>query len=88
LEALVLLFGDAAAIRSLPITFWTNPTGGQSADDQNDRETFWSWLFYDRDSKHRIDLAAKVDSQATVRVKAELLPEHQHARAPIETVLI
>jgi|KBSSwiStaDraftv2_1062776.scaffolds.fasta_scaffold80080_2 predicted ATP-dependent endonuclease of OLD family len=88
LEALVLLFGDAAAIRSLPITFRTNQTGVQTADDQNDRETFWSWLFYDRDSKHRIALAAKIDSQATVRVKTEMLPEHKHARAPIEPVLI
>src|SRR5437867_6716625 len=88
LEALVLLFGDGAAIRSLPITFRTNQTGGQSADDQNDRETFWSWLFYDRDLKHRIALEARIDAQATVRVKTELLPEHKHAHAPIEQVLI
>ncbi len=88
LEALVLLFGDAAAIRSLPITFRTNQTGGQSPDDQNDRETFWSWLFYDRDLKHRIALEARIDAQATVRVKTELLPEHKHAHAPIEQVLI
>ena len=88
LEALVLLFGDAAAIRSLPITFRTNQTGGQSADDQNDRETFWSWLFYDRDAKHRIALEARIDSQATVRVKTELLPENKHPHAPVEPVLI
>src|SRR5438552_3372997 len=88
LEALVLLFGDSAAIRSLPITFRTNQTGGQSADDQNDRETFWAWLFYDRDSKHRIALEAGIDSKATVRVKTELLPERKGPNAPVEPVLI
>src|SRR6266498_1289470 len=88
LEALVLLFGDAAAIRSLPITFRTNQTGGQSTDDQNDRETFWSWLFYDRDSKHKIALEAGIDSQATVRVRTELLPERNHPQARAGPVLI
>lgn len=62
--------------------------GGQSADDQNDRETFWSWLFYDRDSKHRIALEARIDSEATVRVRTELLPERTHPRAPVGPVLI
>src|SRR6266487_3878276 len=88
LEALVLLFGDAAAIRSLPITFRTNQTGGQSADDQNDRETFWSWLFYDRDSKHRIALEARIDGQATVRVETESLPGRMRPHGPVEPVLV
>jgi len=88
LEALVLLFGDAEAIRPLPITFRTNQTGGQSIDDQNDRETFWSWLFYDRDSKHRIALEAGTDTQSTVRVKTELAPERKQPHAPVEPALI
>src|SRR5436309_11127692 len=59
LEALVLLLGDSGALHSLPITFRTNQTGGTSTDNQNDdRENFWSWFFYDRNSDHRITITA------------------------------
>ncbi len=87
LEALVLLLGDSGALRSLPITFRTNQTGGNSTDDQNDRENFWSWLFYDRNADHRITINARLDSQATIGVRTELLPTPNFPNGPVEPVL-
>jgi hypothetical protein len=59
LEALVLLLGDGSALRNLPITFRSNQSGNQT-DDTNDRENFWSWLFYDRDAKNKIAIRARL----------------------------
>jgi hypothetical protein len=82
LEALVLLLGDSNAIRALPITFRTNQTGGNSPDNQDDREHFWSWLFYDRNSDHRIGIEARIDSRSAISVKTELLADGGPASAP------
>src|SRR5437016_289219 len=62
LEALVLLFGDGSAIRNLPITFRTNQSGGQSPDDNNDRENFWPWLFYDGNPDAGLKILARIDN--------------------------
>ncbi len=86
LEALVLLLGDSSAVRNLPITFRTNQTGGRTTDDPNDRENFWSWLFYDRNSENHIAIKAWLGKDATVTVLTESLPPVGHA-GPAEPVL-
>ena len=73
LEALVLLLGDGSALRNLPITFRTNQSGGQSVDESNDRENFWSWLFYDRSSENEIGISASLTSPGTITVRTERL---------------
>src|SRR5437016_257256 len=75
LEALVLLFGDGTALRNLPITFRTNQSGGQSADDNNDRENFWSWLFYDRNPANSISIQARLNPQGMITVETGQSPD-------------
>lgn len=74
LEALVMLLGDASALRSLPVTFRTNQSG-QSVDDSNDRENFWSWLFYDRDFQNGIGMVARLKKNQSIVVRTERVPD-------------
>jgi len=74
LEALVLLFGDSSALRNLPITFRTNQSGN-SVDDTNDRENFWSWLFFDRKPENDIAIRATIPEAGTISVETERLPD-------------
>src|SRR5260370_28501577 len=59
LEALILLVGDGNLISQLPFTFRNNQSGDQPVPSQDDRENFWSWLFYDRDSANEIRIGAE-----------------------------
>src|SRR5437870_69557 len=87
LEALVLLLGDGSALRNLPITFRTNQSGGQSVDDSNDRENFWSWLFYDRSTDNDIEINANLTSQGTIAVRTERLPDPHLGNDKLQPVL-
>lgn len=87
LEALVLLLGDGSALRNLPITFRTNQSGGQSVDDSNDRENFWSWLFYDRSSENKIGINASLTSRETIVVRNEQLPDPHRGSDVLQPVL-
>lgn len=73
LEAMVLLLGDGNSIRELPITFRTNQSGSQSLDDNNDRENFWPWLFYDGNPDAGLHITASMDDGKSVTVYS--LPE-------------
>jgi len=82
LEALVLLFGDGTSVGNLPFTFRANQSGGSSRDDHNDREHFWSWLFFDRDVGNPISIAARLDPDATVRLASKCVPESGVSSGP------
>lgn len=87
LEALVLLLGDATTLRNLPITFRTNQSGGQSTDDQNDKENFWSWLFFDRSTDNEIGISGKLAPQGTIAVRTERLPDPHLGNDKLSPVL-
>ena len=88
LEALVLLLGDANAIHNLSTTFRTNRSGAQSHEDQDDRENFWSWLFYDQNFRNKITIAGTAGTQAKVSVRAEQRLDNQFQSAQEDVVLV
>src|SRR6266496_4423712 len=69
LEALVLLLGDNNAIRNLPVTFRANQSAGQSVDEHNDRENFWSWIFYDQNPGADLKILAQTDVRKELKVR-------------------
>ena len=95
LEALVLLLGDGSALRNLPVTFRTNQSGGQS-DEGNDRENFWSWLFYDRSPDNKIAIRAGVlhktiegvNSDETITVVTEQKPDPHVGDNQLQPILM
>jgi len=87
LEALVLLLGDGSAVRNLPITFRTNQSGGQSPDDHNDRENFWSWLFYDHNPDPGLKIVALTDTAKDVQVHSVRHQDVSRPNAPLTLAL-
>jgi hypothetical protein len=87
LEALVLLLGDNALISELPIAFRNNQTGGSSGNNADDRENFWSWLFYDRETSNKIEINARIDENKDLRLATQLVPEGNYINAPRIPVL-
>lgn len=78
LEALALLMGDAQLLSNLPVTFRTNQSGGHSRDDQNDREHFWSWLFFDRNSSNALDIKLKFSPDTSLTVLSKTRPDERY----------
>src|SRR5262245_48370014 len=78
LEALVLLLGDGNAVHEFPIAFRNNQSGGETAgNNTDDRENFWSWLFYDREPANPIGISAKTKEGATVVLRTQQIQEGQ-----------
>src|SRR5690349_6113238 len=73
LEALMLLLGDGSSVSELPITFRNNQAGGQSGNNQDDRENFWPWLFYDRNPANQIAITAEADGGQKLALSTQLL---------------
>jgi AAA15 family ATPase/GTPase len=83
LEALILLLGDGSFIQSLPATFRNNQSGGQNFQNNNDdKENYWPWLFYDRNPDNPIGIKAQTDDQRNLEVKTELQPMHGQSSMP------
>lgn len=87
LEALVLLFGDGTSIGNLSFAFRANQSGGNSRDDHNDREHFWSWLFFDRNVGNSISVAAKFEPDATIKLESEYTAEARNSDVRRQTTI-
>jgi hypothetical protein len=82
LEALILLLGDGNSVSSLPIAFRNNQSGVQAGNTLDDRENFWSWLFYDRNLENKIRIIAETDSERMLTLTTQAVPEADFANAP------
>jgi predicted ATP-dependent endonuclease of OLD family len=72
LEALMLLLGDGSMISELPIMFRNNQTNGQQVGSNDDRENFWNWLFYDRDTANEIQLRITFNKTQNLGVVSQI----------------
>lgn len=80
LEALTLLLGNGDSVHTLPFAFRNNQANGQhSSNSTDDRENFWSWLFYDRSSENKINILAETSEGATVTLKTSGIREGDSA---------
>jgi AAA15 family ATPase/GTPase len=68
LEALILLLGTGNLVQQLPVTFRSNQSGNQDSDD---RENFWPWLFYDRNTANSIKIAGQTEDRQSLIVASQ-----------------
>jgi hypothetical protein len=68
LEALVLLLGDASLVSELPTIFRSSQSGDHPGNTADDRQNFWPWLFYDRDSSNQINISAETEDRRMLTV--------------------
>jgi predicted ATP-dependent endonuclease of OLD family len=73
LEAMILLLGNANLIKELPFTFRNNQSGGiNHQHDLDDKENFWPWLFYDRNSQNSIEITGLTDGGQTLTLSSRI----------------
>jgi len=87
LEALMLALADGSSISQLPCAFRNNQSDGRSDNGPDDKENFWAWLFYDRNTANQIKIAVDADGQQEVFLESRLVPEGQYQNAPQIPVL-
>jgi hypothetical protein len=88
LEALILLLGDGSQVRELPFTFRNNQSGRQAGNNLDDKENFWSWLFYDRNSDNEIGIIAEMDSNQMLSLTTHTVLEGNYPNAAKIPVLV
>lgn len=59
LEAIVLLLGDSWAHQHLAVAFRNNQAGGQASNSRDDIESYWMWLFREKDPRNQLRIRCK-----------------------------
>jgi hypothetical protein len=73
LEAMILLLGDTNLIKELPFTFRNNQSGGHNNQHNfDDKENFWPWLFYDRNSQNPVEIKGLTDDGQTLNLSSSI----------------